>query len=212
MDAHLLFSGHHVLVAWTENLIDLGDRSGAISHCADGLNATSLEDLADTCNAGSHEDGGIHLTVATWRRAEHNLLTASDLSGSDLLTTSNLCGCGQHEDGREEWGSTTWDIETYLLDGDALLPTGNARLRLYLLPTKLLGFVEGLDVMLGHHDGCFQLCADQLFGFVHLGLANGEVRQIYMVELKFVAFHGIIATTFYIGQDGGDSLIELRHI
>ena len=88
-------------------------------------------------------------------------------------------------------------METHFFDGDALLPAGNARLRLYLLATKLLGFVEGLDVMMGYHDGCFQFCADQLFCLVHLSLANGEIRQIHMVELQFVALHGIIATTFH---------------
>ena len=82
---------------------------------------------------------------------------------------------------------------------DALLPTGDARLRIYLLPTKLLGFVEGLDVMVGNHDGGFELRAYQLFCLVHLCLANGEIRQVHMVELQFITLHGIIATTFHIG-------------
>ena len=59
--------------------------------------------------------------------------------------------------------------------------------------------MEGLDVMMGNHDGGFELRAYQFFCLVHLCLANGEIRQVHMVELQFITLHGIIATTFHIG-------------
>ena len=69
MEAHLLLGCHHILVAGTEDLVDLGYRLRAIGHGTDGLNTTSLEDLADTCNAGCHQNGWIHLALTVGRCA-----------------------------------------------------------------------------------------------------------------------------------------------
>ena len=127
VEAHLLLGGHHILVARTEYLIHLRHRLRTIGHCTDSLHATCLEYLADTGDAGSHKDGGIHLAVASRGCAEH-----------DLFTAGNLGWCGKHQYGREEWGGATGDIETDLLDGDALLPAYHTGLSLYLLSLEYL--------------------------------------------------------------------------
>ena len=198
---YLLLGSHHVLVARTEYLIDLGDRLRTVSHRADGLYATSLEDLAHASDSGSHEDGRIHLAVTTWRRAEHN-----------LLATRNLRRCGEHQDRREEWGSTTRDIETHLLDGDALLPAYDARLRLHLLCPEALSLVEGLNVIVSQLDGSLQVCIHQLLSLLHLLVAHLERRQVHVVELQFIALHGVIAASLHVGQHSSHRLVQLRRV
>ena len=198
---HLLLGSHHVLVARTEYLVDLGNRLRAVSHRADGLYATSLEDLAHACDSGSHEDGWIHLAVTTWRRAEHN-----------LLATRNLRRCGEHQDGREEWGSTTRDIETHLLDGDALLPANDARLCLHLLCPEALCLVEGLYVVVSQLDGSLQVCIHQLLSLFHLLVAHLERRQVHVVELQFVALHGVIAASLHVGQHSSHRIVQFRRV
>ena len=201
MQAHLLFSGHHILVARTEDLIHLGHRLRTIGHGSDSLNTTGLEDLADASDTGGYENGGIHLAVTSWRRTEHN-----------LLTTCNLGGCGEHQHGREEGSGTTGDIESHLLDGDALLPTGDTRLCLHFLAFELLGLVEGVDVIMGELDGSLQFGTDQSLGLFHLLFRDGKCRQVYVVELQFIAFHGIVTTFPDVSQHGSHRIVQLRHI
>ena len=86
MQTNLLLGSHYILIARAEYLVNLGYTLGTISHSTDGLNTTSLEYLANTRNASCYQNGRINLAVATWRRAEHNLLTACYLGR-----------CGQHK-------------------------------------------------------------------------------------------------------------------
>ena len=127
MEAHLLLGGHHILVARAEYLVDLGNRLCAESHRADGLNAASLENLADASHAGCHQDSGVDVTLTVGWGAEHN-----------LAASGNLGRGGQHQHGREEGGRTTGDIESDALDGYALLPAGDTFLGLHLLTDKTL--------------------------------------------------------------------------
>ena len=157
VQAHLLFGGHHVLVAGSEDLIHLGHGFCAVGHRADGLNTAGLEDLAHAGDTGSHEDGGIHLSATVRRRTEYN-----------LTTTGNLRRRGEHQYGREEWGSTAGDVEAYFLDGDAFLPAGDARLCLHLPGLELLGLMEYLDVIVGQLDGSLQFSTDQPLRLFHL--------------------------------------------
>ena len=191
MEADLLLGSHHILVARSEDLIDLGNRLCAVSHRTNSLYATSLENLADSSDASRYEDGWINLTIASRRRAEYN-----------LLATCYFGWGSQHENGREKRGRTTRDIETYLLDGYALLPTYHTGLRLHLLAAEFLSLVESLDVVVGQLDGGLEFCTYQLFGFLHLFVGNSKCRQINMVEFQFIAFYGIIATLLDISQNG----------
>ena len=142
METHLLLGCHHILVAGTEDLIYLGHRLGAVGHGADGLHSASLEDMADTCNARCHEDGGIDLALAIGRSAKHYLTTAGYLGGG-----------GKHEHGAEQRGGATGDIQAHLVDGHALLPTGDSRLGAHLAAHKALRLMEGADVVVGQSDG-----------------------------------------------------------
>ena len=148
--------------------------------------------------ASRYEDGWINLTIASRRRAEY-----------DLLATSNLGWGSQHKNGREERSRTTRDIETYLLDGYALLPAYHTGLRLHLLAAELLGLVESLDIVVSQLDGSLQFGTYQLFGFLHLFVGNSECRQINMVEFQFIAFNGIIATLLDISQNGRHRIVQL---
>ena len=196
MQADLLLGGHHVLVAGTENLVDLGDALCAVGHRSDSLNTANLENLADAGHAGCHQNGGVHLAVAAWRCAEHNLATAGDTGGSS-----------QHQNGREEWGGAAGNVETYLLDGNGFLPAGDAGLRLHLLTGEALRLMEYLNIMVRQTDSLFQLVADQLFGFVHLFLAHGKLAQVHMVKLQLIALDGLVATLANIVQYGADGLV-----
>ena len=191
MEADLLLGSHHILVARSEDLIDLGNRLCAVSHRTNSLYATSLENLADSSDASRNEDGWINLTIASRRRAEYNILAASYLGW----------GC-QHEYGREERSRTTRDIKPHLLDGYTFLPAYHTGLRLHLLAAELLSLVESLDVVVSQLDGSLQFGTYQLFGFLHLFVGNGECRQINMVEFQFIPFYGIIATLLDISQNG----------
>ena len=198
VDADLLLGSHHILVAWAEYLVDLGDALCAIGHRADSLNTAGLEDLAHTGYPRCHQDGGIHLAFATRGRAKHN-----------LLTTGYLGGCGQHQDSREEWGSATWDIESHLFDRYALLPAGHTGSCLHLLGVETLRLVEGLDIVVGQLDGFLQILAHQFPGLVDLVLCDFERWQVHMVELQLIAFHSLVASLTDVCQYGGYGLIQL---
>ena len=122
-----MLGSHHILVAGTKDLIHLGYRFGTVCHCANGLNTAYLVDLADACNTGSHQNGGMNLAFLVGRGAEHNLLTAC-----------NFGRCCQHQDCREEWGCTSWNIETYPFYRYALLPADDTLLGLYFLAYEAL--------------------------------------------------------------------------
>ena len=123
----LLLGSHHILIARTEYLEDLGHTLRTVSHSANGLNATRLEYLAYSGNACSHQNGRIHLAFLVRRRTQH-----------DLLATSYLGRCCQHQHRRKEWGSASRNVETHLFDGYALLPANHTLLGLYLLTHETL--------------------------------------------------------------------------
>ena len=197
----MLLGSHHVLVARTENLEDLGHAFRTVCHRTDSLYATNLVDLADTGNACCYEDGGIHLAFAIGRCAEHNLLAAGNLGGSS-----------QHQDCREKWGSASGNIESYTLDGDTLLPTGDTFLGFYLLAYEALGDVEHLDIVVSQNDGIAQFIADQFLGFVHLCFTDGKVRKFCFIELQLIFSHGFVATLSDVSQYSANRLVQLREV
>ena len=127
IEADLLLGCHHILVARTENLIDLGHRLRTVSHSTDGLHTASLENLAHASNAGSHQNGGIDLSLFIRRCTQY-----------DFLTSGYLGRCGQHQDGREEWGSAAGNVESDALDGHTFLPADHTFLCLHLLSDEAL--------------------------------------------------------------------------
>ena len=127
VETDLLLGSHHILIARTEDLVDLGHALRTIGHSANGLHAASLENLAHASNASCHQNGGIDLALLVGRCTQH-----------DFLTSGNLGWSGQHQDGREEWGSTARNIESYALDGHALLPADHTLLRLHFLSDEAL--------------------------------------------------------------------------
>ena len=132
VDSHLvqtdlLLGSHHILVARTEYLEDLGHALRTVSHSADGLYATRLEYLAHACNACSHQNGRVYLAFLVRGRTQHN-----------LPATGYLGRRCQHQHRREEWGSASGNVETYLLDGYTLLPANHTLLGLYLLTHETL--------------------------------------------------------------------------
>ena len=197
----MLFGGHHVLIAGTENLEDLGYTLSAVSHRSNGLNTANLEYLADSRNASSDENGRIHLAFAVGRRAEHN-----------LLTTGNFSRRCEHEDGREEWGSTSRDVKTYAFDSDTLLPTGDAFLRLYLLTNEALRDVEHLNIMVCKDDGVTEFVTHEFLGFVHFLLGDSEVVQFRLVELQFILTDSNVTTLTDVSEHCGDCLVEFREV
>ena len=162
VEAHLLLGSHHILVARAENLVDLGNRLCAESHRADGLNAASLENLADASHAGCHQDSGVDVTLTVGWGAEHN-----------LAASGNLRRRGQHEYRREEGSRAAGDVETDALDGHTLLPANDAGLRLHLLRAEPLRLMELVDVVVSQLDSLAQLCRHKLLGSSHLSLADG---------------------------------------
>ena len=75
VEAHLLLGSHDILVAWTEDFINLRYTLCTIGHGADSLNTTCFEYLADASDTSSYKNSRIDPTIASWRSAQHNLLT-----------------------------------------------------------------------------------------------------------------------------------------
>ena len=69
-----------------------------------------------------------------------------------------------------------------------------------------------MDVIMGELDGSFQLGTDQSLSLFHLLFRDSECRQVYMVELQFIAFHGIVTTFPDVCQHGSHHIVQLRHI
>ena len=196
-----MLGSHHILVARTEDLEDLGHRLCAVGHSADSLNATSLENLADASHTGCYEDGGIHLALAVGRRAEY-YLTAS----------GNLGRRGQHEDGREEWGGASRDIQSNFLDSDTLLPAGHTLTRLNLMALELLGSMELMDVFMSQHDGGFQFLTNQALGLVDFSLCDSQRCEHGMVEALFIFLHGFVTPCAHIAEHGIHRGLQLRDV
>ena len=201
VEAYLLLGSHHILVARTENLEDLRYALRTIGHSTNSLYTTSLENLADTSYACCHEDGRVHLTFAVGRRAEHN-----------LLTTGNLGGGGKHQHRRKEWGSAARDIETHTFYGDTFLPTADTRLCLHFQTFKLLGSMKLMDVLMSQFDGGFQFTTHQLFGFLHLLLADSQRLQSSFVKLQLILFDSLVTAQAHIAQHLSNSLVQLGQV
>ena len=197
----MLLGSHHVLVARTEYLVDLGHRLCAVGHSADGLHTTYLVYLADTCDAGCYQNGWIHLAFTIRWGAQY-----------DFLAACYLGGCGQHQHCREEGSGAAGDIETYALNSHTLLPAGDTFLCLYLLSYKALRYVEHLDVVVSQDDGVAQLVAHQPLGFLHLLFRYGQVVQLCLVKLQLVIAYGFVAPLLDVVQHGADSLVQLRQV
>ena len=69
-----------------------------------------------------------------------------------------------------------------------------------------------MDVVVSQLDGGLELSTYQTLGFFHLLVADGQCGQIDMVELQFIALHGIIATFLDISQHRGYRIVEFRHV
>ena len=99
MKADLLLGRHDILIARTENLINLRHRLCTVSHGTDSLNATSLEDFVYACYLRGDKYCWVELPVATWRRAEYYLRTSCNLSRG-----------GKHQNGGEQRCRSSGDV------------------------------------------------------------------------------------------------------
>ena len=197
----MLLGCHHILIARTEYLIDLGNGFGAVGHSTNGLHTTYFINLADSCYAGSHQDGGIYLALAVGRRTEHN-----------LLASGNLGWGSQHQHGGEEGSGTAGNIQSDALYGNTLLPADNAFLRLYLLSDKPLGDMKDLDVVVCQDNGVAQLVADQLLCLVHLLFRDGQRCQGSLVKLQFILADSFVATCLDVCQDRCYGVVQLCQV
>ena len=161
VETHLLLGCHHVLVARSEYLIHLGYRFSAVGHGSDGLHSACLEDMAHSRNAGSNENGRIHLTLAVGRSTEHN-----------LAATGYLGRSGEHEHGAEQRCCAARDIKSHLVDGNTLLPTGDSGTGAHLMTYESLRLMEGADIVVGQLYGGFQVVVNKALGLVHLCLTD----------------------------------------
>ena len=183
VERHVLLGTHHVLVARTENLIDLGDGLRTVGHGTDGLYATYLIYSIDTSHTRSHEDGRIHAPVLAGRGAEH-----------DVAATGYLGRNGQHEHGAEQRCRAAGDVESHLLYGDALLPAGHTRLHLYPLAREPLCGMKGVNVAVGMEYGLLERLVHLVLCGLHLGLADLQLMQRHVVEACLIFTHGLITT------------------
>ena len=190
MERHLLLGCHDILVARTENLVDLGHRFRAVGHGTDGLHATGLEYLAHAGYSGSHEYGWVHLAFAVGWCAEHY-----------LATPGNLGWRGEHENGGEERGGATGYVESHFLDGHAFLPTHDTRGGLYFVAFEMLCLVELLYVVVGEYECLFQVIADQLLCLLNFFGLHGELMQMRMIELLFVFAYGLVAAVLHVFEN-----------
>ena len=72
--------------------------------------------------------------------------------------------------------------------------------------------MEYLDVMMRQDDGVAQFIANQLLGFVHLGLCDGKVGEFGLVELQFIFAYSLVATLTNVVQHGAHGLVQLRQV
>ena len=201
VQADLLLGTHHELIARTEYLIDLRHALRSVSHSADGLHPTYLVDATYASRAGCNEDGGIDTTVASGRRAEHNLLAPCYLGRR-----------GKHEHGAEQRSRSAGDVKPYTLDGNRLLPALHAIRHLDVLTFEPLCLVETTYVRVCKVDGLLQLVADKFLGSKHFCFRDSEVGKLNLVELLFVFAHGSIAPQPYILKHSRNGGIQLRSI
>ena len=65
---------------------------------------------------------------------------------------------------------------------------------------------------MGQLDGGLQFLADEFLGLLHLFLRDNETVEVDVVELQFVAFHGIVAAFPDISQYRGHGLVQFGDI
>ena len=196
VQAYLLLGCHDILIAGAEDLVDLGYRLRAIGHGADSLYTANLENLADTSYASSHQDSRIDMSFAVGWGAEHYLAAAG-----------NLCRSGQHQYRRKQRCCAAGNVKPHLLDGYALLPADDTGLRLYLFRAETLCLVKFINVFMSQFYGMTKVGCHHRLGLGHLLLADGQRLQVYVVELQFIALHGLVATLADIGQHGSHGCV-----
>ena len=99
MERNLLFGSHNILIAWAKYLVDFWYRLRTIGHCSNSLNTTYLKNLIDSSHMGGGKNGGIDVTLAVGRSAEHY-----------LAATCNPGRSGKHKHRGEERSRATGDI------------------------------------------------------------------------------------------------------
>ena len=105
---HLLGCGH-VLVARTKYLIYLRNRFGSKGEGSDRLRTSYLDNLRNTYQLCGVENSRVNVSTLVGRGAEHHFGAAS--KGSRHT---------KHQNRAKKGGSTSWDVQAYPLDGNAL--------------------------------------------------------------------------------------------
>ena len=66
-----------------------------------------------------------------------------------------------------------------------------------------------MDIVMSQLDGCLQFGTHQSLCLFHLFFADGQCRQVNVIELQFIAFDSVVAPLLDIGEHRGHRIIEL---
>ncbi len=131
-----LLGGSDVGAARPEDLVDLRNALGAVSHCGDRLRAADLEHRVDAAELSGDEHSGICTTARSRRRAQNSTRAAHELRRH-----------GDHDHRRRQRRRACGYVETHGRDRANHSLTAHARHRLDRQRTWQLRFVERANVL-----------------------------------------------------------------
>src|SRR5690606_29240297 len=105
---HQLLCCRHVLIAGSEDLIDLGNAVCAKSQRCNSLSSADLDDLGDADQVSSKQDRRMNLSFPVGGRTEDYFFAASKLSGN-----------AEHQDRAEKRSGAARNIQSDPMDRDA---------------------------------------------------------------------------------------------
>ena len=188
---HFALGGGNVNIAGADDLIHRGNALGAVSQRGHGLGAAGLEDLVNTGNHRSSQDGGIHLAIRPGGGGHH-----------DLLHTGHLGGDHIHQYGAGVSGGTARHIHTGFFNRGIFLAQHNAGGIVHHKVLVDLVLMEGADVGGGHLQGSHKILTGGFKGFVNFRLAHPQLVQLGVVKFQSVIFQGGITAGAHIGDNG----------
>ena len=72
--------------------------------------------------------------------------------------------------------------------------------------------MEFSNVAMSQNEGIFQICANQLLGFLHFFFADKKLVENHMVELLLIASDGIVTIAADIIQNSQNGFCELSRV
>ena len=179
VDAHVAVDSflcqRHIDVARAHDLVNLGDGLCAVSQCGNGLGAAHLVDHIGACLFGSHQCGGVYLTVFS-RRCGHN----------DLLHPCHLGRNNVHEHGRRINGLAAGYIDAHPAQRRDLLAQHGA-VGLGVKPAVAALFLMiGADIHQRLTDDLHQRRIHRFIGFCDLLLCDNQIVGADIGTVKFL--------------------------